>query len=530
MGFIKNRKVLIVIAVLVIIFTLCSIVTLPVYKNILRDSGIFLYGGQEILDGKIVYKDFWAHTTPMIFVINAIGLSFGLGVLGVWLVEFILLGFALLYFTLSMIKHFGFWVGSISGVILSVLLRSPTILEGGNLSEIYSVGFILILITYVVNNKDKTIRWIFPGFLSVLIFLTKPSLVAVPISIAFWLLYDLLRKKDKNRLFGMIYFISGVVMTALAAIIILSVFGILRDFWDAVFVYQRSYLSMADLSIFELFKKLIKVLFDHHFENIIMFSLFSAVIIFSYKYFNNDYIRLFFFIVVVGLFFNLILIMLPGTFYGHYFYSLVPILIIGVLLFLVILFSKVFTVVNKNYVKALIIVFLLFLIGLYYPAYQIGKSYIASVDLTPSHFLQAKIKEKSENITANYIKSIPEEYDIFLWGAEPKFYFLAGRECPIKYMFVYPMLTEGYFTEEKFNGVFNKLSSDPPEVIIDVSNAKVPPLDKTDRESFQYIKGYSWGGLEPFYIFVEENYSLADIKVPEQESWQVYVLKGKTLE
>jgi len=530
MEFIKNKKILITIAILVIIFTLCSIVTLPIYNNILRDSGIFLYGGQEILNGKIIYKDFWSHTTPMIFFINALGLSFGLGVLGVWLVEFILLGFSLVYFTLSMIKHFGFWVGSISGIILSVLLRSPSILEGGNLSEIYAVGFILILITYVVNNKDKKVRWIFPGFLSVLIFLTKPSLVAVPISISLWLLYDLLRKKDKNRLLSITYFILGIIITTLVTIIILGVFGILRDFWDAVFVYQRSYLNMADFSKFELVKNLIKVLFSHHFENIIMFSLFSAVIIFSYKYFNDDNLRIFFFIVVIGLFLNLIFIMLPGTFYGHYFYSLIPIVIIGILLFLVILFSKIFTIVSKNYMKALIIVFLFFLIGFFYPVYQISKSYIKLVDLTPTHFLQAKNKDKSETMTANYIKSIPEEYDIFLWGAEPKFYFLTGRECPIKYMFVYPMLTEGYFTKEKFDEVFYKLSNDPPEVIIDVSNAKVPPLDKTDRENFQYIKGYNWGGITPFYTFVEENYLLTDIKVPGEESWQVYVLKDKNIE
>jgi len=530
MSLIKDKKVTIAISILVIIFILFSVITLPIYNEILRDSGIFLYGGQEILNGKIVYKDFWAHTTPMIFVINALGLSLGLGVLGVWFIESILLGFALIYFTLSVIRKFGFWVGYISGIILSILLRSPVILEGGNLSEIYSVGFIIILMAYVLNNRNKAIKWIFPGFLSVLIFLTKPSLVAVPVSIALWLIYDLIRKRNKNRLLCVIYFILGIVITTLATIIILSSLGILRDFWDAVFTYQHSYLSVSGLSVLELTKELVKVLFSHHFENIIMFSLFSAVIVFCYRYFNNEDLEVFFFIASIGLFIDLILIMLPGTFYGHYFYSLVPHLVVGMLLFFDILFSKIFIKINKNYIKVFIIIFLFILVGLFYPVYHISKKYIELVDLTPDNFLQPKDSQNSETITADFIKSIPEEYDIFLWGAEPKFYFLAGRESPIKYMFVYPILTEGYFTKEKFDEIFDKLRNNPPEVIMDVSNAKVPPLDKTEREDFKYTRGYGWKGVEPFYNFVEENYLITDIKVPGKESWKVYILRGKDIE
>jgi len=528
MEIIKDKRILIVITIIIIIFSMCSLITIPTYNNIDRDSGVFLYGGQQILNGEIIYKDFWLNNTPMIFLINAFGLSFGLGVLGVWLIEFILLGFVLVYFTLSIIKHFGFWEGSISGIILSILSRSPDMLEGGNLSEIYAVGFIFILITYVLNNKDKTVKWIFPGFLSVLIFLTKPSLIAVPISIIIWLIYNLIKKKEKKYFLNTTYFILGSIITILITIIILGIFGILRDFWDAVFVYTSYFLKTGSFSNLELTKNLLYGLFDHHLENIIMFSLFSTVIIFSFKQFDDDNLRLFSFIASVGLFLNLIFIMLPGNFFGHYYYSLIPIIVIGMLLFLVILFSKIFTSVNKNHIKVITIIFILFLIVLYYPVYQIGQGYVNLISLTPGHFLQAKNKNKTETIVADYIKSLPVEYDILLWGEEPKYYFLTGKKCSIKYMFVSPMLTEGYFTQEKFNEVFYKLENSPPEIIMDVSfnSPKVPPINKIDREIFHYMDGYNWKGIAEFYKFVEENYSLTDIEVPGENLWKLYILKN----
>src|SRR5687768_5516148 len=37
-----------------------------------RDSSAFQYGGEQILGGKILYKDFWDHKGPVIHYINAV--------------------------------------------------------------------------------------------------------------------------------------------------------------------------------------------------------------------------------------------------------------------------------------------------------------------------------------------------------------------------------------------------------------------------------------------------------------------------
>ncbi|HNB42164.1 MAG TPA: hypothetical protein PLG52_11735, partial [Anaerolineales bacterium] len=55
-----------------------------------RDGGFFLYAGQQILNGKIPYQDFWDSKGPGIFYVNAFGLLLGGGSRwGVWAVEFI---------------------------------------------------------------------------------------------------------------------------------------------------------------------------------------------------------------------------------------------------------------------------------------------------------------------------------------------------------------------------------------------------------------------------------------------------------
>ena len=62
----------------------------PLFDKPSRDGGFFLYAGQQILNGKIPYLDFWDSKGPAIFYINALGLWLGGGSRwGVWAVEFL---------------------------------------------------------------------------------------------------------------------------------------------------------------------------------------------------------------------------------------------------------------------------------------------------------------------------------------------------------------------------------------------------------------------------------------------------------
>src|SRR5580765_7577165 len=55
-----------------------------------RDSGVFLYVGWRFLNGDIPYRDVWDHKPPLIYFVDALGLTLTPHSLwGVWFLQFI---------------------------------------------------------------------------------------------------------------------------------------------------------------------------------------------------------------------------------------------------------------------------------------------------------------------------------------------------------------------------------------------------------------------------------------------------------
>ncbi len=48
---------------------------LPLNNMPERDSGVFLYVDGQILDGRIPYRDVWDHKGPILYYLNALGLT-----------------------------------------------------------------------------------------------------------------------------------------------------------------------------------------------------------------------------------------------------------------------------------------------------------------------------------------------------------------------------------------------------------------------------------------------------------------------
>ena len=53
-----------------------------------RDSAVFIYSGQLILDGRTPYIDVWDHKGPLVYLANAFGLALtDNGLWGIWIVQ-----------------------------------------------------------------------------------------------------------------------------------------------------------------------------------------------------------------------------------------------------------------------------------------------------------------------------------------------------------------------------------------------------------------------------------------------------------
>src|SRR3990172_9620810 len=63
-----------------------------------RDSGVFLYVAWRFLNGDIPYRDVWDHKPPLIYFVDALGLTLTpASQLGVWFLQVIFIFFTLFF-------------------------------------------------------------------------------------------------------------------------------------------------------------------------------------------------------------------------------------------------------------------------------------------------------------------------------------------------------------------------------------------------------------------------------------------------
>src|SRR6185369_6931738 len=85
-----------------------------------RDSGVFLYVGWRFLSGDIPYRDVWDHKPPLIYFVDALGLSLTPDSLwGIWLLQFIFIfmTFFLIYRVLD--REFGLFAALAGSIVLA---------------------------------------------------------------------------------------------------------------------------------------------------------------------------------------------------------------------------------------------------------------------------------------------------------------------------------------------------------------------------------------------------------------------------
>ena len=105
-----------------------------------RDSGVFLYIGWRLLHGDLPYRDVWDHKPPLIYFVDALGISLTPASLwGVWILQFLFLFFTLLIIYKLLDQEFGLYAALAGIIVLTSGLL--TILEKGNVTEEYALVF-----------------------------------------------------------------------------------------------------------------------------------------------------------------------------------------------------------------------------------------------------------------------------------------------------------------------------------------------------------------------------------------------------
>jgi 4-amino-4-deoxy-L-arabinose transferase-like glycosyltransferase len=215
-----------------------------------RDSGGFLYIGQQMLRGQRLYADLFDDKPPLIYWVNALGLWLSGGsVWGVWALEAVsLCATALLAYSLLK-RTGGFWPTLFAlAAFLGNLLQ---FLQGGNFTEEYALPFqFLILACVLPTDLKKQLSWqaFLAGAAWGMVFYFKQSIFGIGLAVGAFLLIRGVIQSRRGRYWELIVYTAGflTVVGAVAAYFLAK--GTLWNFWDATFLSNFAYISVQDTS------------------------------------------------------------------------------------------------------------------------------------------------------------------------------------------------------------------------------------------------------------------------------------------
>ena len=452
-----------------------------------RDSGVFLYTGWRFLSGGIPYRDVWDHKPPLIYFVDALGLSLTPDSMwGVWLLQsiFIFLTFYLIYKILD--REFGILAALAGSIVLASGLL--TVLEQGNVTEEYALVFQALCFWLFIRAQKNNfpIRasfWI--GLCAGLAFNFKQTTIGVWIAYAL-IVFAVRVSQRKSPLLDFVSLLAGWLIPSMIFVLYFASQNALMDYWEQAFLYNFTYIGKH-----EGIRRLIPVFFKGFLllsqGAVLYLAAFGWLAGLGYVWVNRKAaLHPLILIALVSLPIEVILITISGRSIIHYYLTLLPVLAIltGVLIYATPrLLEKIpnpsFQKVNR-WIPAVLLVMVIF--------FQFGQ-----IKYYPEYVRVLAINEYAPVI--DYVSENTEEGDkVLIIGAESVVNFLTRREAPTRYVYQYPLALLG--RRPMFEEYFNQILENKPALIIDtrgrtrLDEKLYVPLQKRSeivREGVQYL-------------------------------------------
>ncbi len=514
---------------LAVVFVVLSPVA-PLYEPVpARDQGVYLYIGQQILDGKIPYRDVWDHKGPLVYYINALGLWTTDSVWGVWLLEVLFLFLAAVSSLLALRAAFD-PLTAFSSTILWLAVF-PRVLDHGNSVEEYSllfqfaaVYFFLHMLRTEKTSKSYWNEWMI-GVTAALAFSLRPSNIGIHLAIGLALAAMLFSPKERNSTLKRIAAAasgSGMVFAVIA--IYYAAHNSLDDLLDQVFFFNYLYSSSEKFSWSAVTKGYTSLAFltplglaglpglagyflayrkqdDKERDVKIRFALFMLAVIPIQTYLS----------------------LMSGRKYLHYYIAWLPVLalLVGFLISWVQgLAGRIFTdhrhklVLNILFAGGLVLAFGAGPIVNRIPRLtNLANAIRLEGAFPPPDYSKV---EKGEYVEYILTHTRPGDY-VLIWGSASVYNFLTERESPSRFVYTYAFGVPSYVSQEMVD-----------EMLRDIAEKKPMILDATSEGgTINRIDSNLWKGLPATWRlvrFIEENYHQVDRIGPDR--FRVWVPKG----
>jgi hypothetical protein len=475
-----------------------------------RDSGVFLYVGWRFLNGDIPYRDVWDHKPPLIYFIDALGLTLTPHSLwGVWFLQFIFIFFTLFLIYKLLDQNFGIYAALAGTLILTSGLL--TILEKGNVTEEYALVFqagcfLLFINAWRKNFPVRASFWI--GLLGGLAFNFKQTTLGIWITYGLFLLVVRLFQR-KFPFKDLLSLLVGWLIPSIALVVYLASQNALTAFWEQAFLYNFVYIGTH-----EGIRRLIPVFIKGfaYLQNgwVLYLSVLGWVAGLAYVWVKRKSFAEIHPLILIGLVnlpIEVLLITVSGRSILHYYLTPLPVMAIlaGSLVYTApSLIDKVSCIDSQRIQQwlpaALCAVILLGQIG------QV-KYYSQYVRILSDDDYAPVIDYVAKNTRGND--------QVLVIGAESVVNFLARRAAPTRYVYQYPLALLG--RRSMFEEYFNQILKNKPTLIIDTRGQ--PHLDDKLYTPLQKRSQIVREGVK----YLGEHYQ----QVAQFDEWIVYRFIGK---
>jgi hypothetical protein len=514
----RNRILFIVLLFGVVTVLLPLLPPFRVFPS--RDSGFFLYMGEQWLAGKIPYLDIWDHKPPGIFFVDAAALWMGgSGLWGLWILECLnLLAAEIICYRLA--KKY---LAPECSIIWPIALLSclPFVIIDGNLTEEFGMTFQFLAAWFFLGPKRSFRNMAGCGMAAAACFLFKPNLAGVGLVAVIGTLARINRIGWKPALTDLLAMGVGGAVVLLATLTPFISHHALPQTWDAVIRYNTAYTrstlqdkinaAVAGSSLFSEHNKMLFLVME--------IGVAVAVLGLIKKQPATSTANRLTKFCLVWLPVEIIFSTLSGRQYEHYFTPwLAP------MSFLAAQGSCALAnyIAEKNtcsWLRWFSRDRILGIVGLliFIPALKTTIPQILHANPDP------RLEEKA---AASYIQQNTVSSDtVLVWGADVGINFFARRQSPSFYAYQYPLYTTNYVTPQMIARFLNDLEKNRPKLIIDISASDkfIPPIDlKKRREWRPVLVYYLPPDMNAVFSFIESHYQI--IGTAGSKSWPVYQL------
>ena len=490
------------------------------------DTSIFAYEGALVRAGAMPYVAFWDHKGPLIYLLDAGGLTISGGHLwGIWLIGLVAVGLAAALGYRAMREAFGAPAALIGIVFFIVALGGFE--SGANMTEEYALPLAwaaaLVLVRWTRTTRATLSVGIALGAIGSLAFFLRGNLAGASAAAVLTIALVLVRERRHGALARVaLGTIIGATIAGAPLVAWLAHGGAMRAFWDQAIQYNLTYtradstqrlvsaiagvwlatltapLLLPAAGFAACARRLVRARAHERSHPLAMFALLWAAI-------------------------ELLLASLSGRPYDHYFIMLLPPMALLTAALVGEILQHAHTPAHlRRHVRSPATIAALFALVMLPPFLGNLVLRARTTGIVPPRASSQVVQ------TAGYVRAHSSSADrLLVWGLSGGVYFLAQRPAASKYLFAFPLLTRTY-GDSVAADFLAELRRSPPAIIVDaaVSDQSAPPLSRWDATwHFPRLGWYApyrtmSPALEPFYDFVARNYTAVAVVGPER--WTVY--------